>query len=175
MKKPQALREYLLKSLPNLSPDEDRLLIMANNGTLRSTMASGFSFEMAYTLDIIITDYAGDVDAIGVVLFSWIAANQPELMANLDKSKQAVSFEAEMIDNHKCDIQFQIPLTERVIVKKLENGQFDISYPGEPTYTELEPAQVISVRDTNDIELTTIETANKTGWSLDMPPTGRNP
>ena len=107
MKKPNQLREYLLNAIPDLSPDQDRLLIFTNNGSLRSTMVSGFSFEMSYTLDLVITDYAGDVDVIGVVLFTWIAENQPELMANHEKGKQAISFEAELIDNSKYDINFQ--------------------------------------------------------------------
>ncbi|MGQ0519008.1 phage tail protein, partial [Bacillus sp. D-CC] len=77
----------------------DRLLIFANDGKLMSTAANGYSFEMAYTLDMIITDYAGDVDVFGVVLFTWIMDNQSELMANLDKVKEAITFEAELIDN----------------------------------------------------------------------------
>ncbi|MGQ0439801.1 phage tail protein, partial [Bacillus sp. B-TM1] len=53
---------------------------------------------MAYTLDMIITDYAGDVDVFGVVLFTWIMDNQSELMANLDKVKEAITFEAVLIN-----------------------------------------------------------------------------
>lgn len=175
MKKPNQLREYLLKSLPELSPDQDRLLIFTTNGTLCSTMAAGFSFEMSYTLDLIITDYAGDVDTIGVVLFTWLAEHQSELMANLNKAKQAIQFEAEMIDNSKYDISFKIPLTERVIVKKNAKGQLELSYPPEPQYTEFAPPVVISVLDPSDNELTSMTTTEKQGWSLDMPPTGRNP
>lgn len=175
MKKPDHLRTYLLKALPDLSPDQDRLLIFTNNGTLRSTMAGGFSFEMAYTLDLTITDYAGDVDVLGVVLFTWISEHQSELMANHDKGKQAITFESEIIDNSKCDINFQIPLTERVIVKKNTEGKLELSYPGEPQYTEFEPPTVISVMDPSGNELTSLTTAEKKGWTLDMPPTGRNP
>ncbi|MFH4289535.1 phage tail protein, partial [Acinetobacter baumannii] len=77
---------------PDLPQDPDRLLIFANDGKLMSTAANGYSFEMAYTLDMIITDYAGDVDVFGVVLFTWIMDNQSELMANLDKVKEAITF-----------------------------------------------------------------------------------
>lgn len=175
MKKPNQLREYLLEAIPDLNQDQDRLLIFANNGTLRSTMASGYSFEMAYTLDLIITDYAGDVDTIGLVILTWITKNQSENIANQDKGKQAISFEAELLDNSKYDLNFKIPLTERVIVKKLQNGKLEISYPGEPQYTEFGQKQTISIRDPSDNELTTITTADKQGLSLDMPPTGRNP
>lgn len=175
MKKPQHLREYLLKAIPDLSPDQDRLLIFANQGSLRSTMAGGFSFEQSYKLDVIITDYAGDIDVIGVVLFTWIAENQPELMANHEKGKQAITFEAELIDNSKYDINFQIPLTERVVVKKNDDGKLELSYPGEPQYSTFDHPKIISVMDPTGNELTTLTTVEKEGWSLDMPPTGRNP
>lgn len=175
MKKPDHLRTYLLNAIPDLSPAQDRLLIFTNNGTLRSTMASGYSFEMAYTLDLTITDYAGDVDVIGVVLFTWIAEHQSELMANHEKGKQAITFEAELIDNSKYDINFQIPLTERVVVKKNNDGKLELSYPGEPQYSTFDPPRIISVMDPTGIELATLTTVEKQGWSLDMPPTGKNP
>ncbi|OTG65928.1 phage tail protein [Acinetobacter silvestris] len=175
MKKPNHLREYLLTAIPDLSPDQDRLLIFTNNGNLRSTMASGYSFEMSYILDLTITDYSGDVDVIGVVLFTWIAEHQSELMANVEKSKKAITFEAELIDNSKYDINFQIPLTERVIVKKNDEGKLELSYPSEPQYTPFDPPTEFTILDSSGNELTSWTTADKLGWSLDMPPTGKNP
>ncbi len=175
MKKPQALREYLLKSLPNLSSDEDRLLIFANQGTCRSTLSGNFSFEMTYTLDIIITDYAGDVDEVSLVLFTWLAENQSELLANIEKGKQAINFEAELIDNKKYDINFQIQLTERVVVKKLADGRLEMSYPGEPELKTFDPPQTISIRNSQDEELATVTTKEQSGFIFDMPPTGKNP
>lgn len=175
MKKPDHLRNYLLNALPDLSPDQDRLMIFTNKGTLRSTMAGGYSFEMAYTLDLTITDYAGDVDVIGVVLFTWIAEHQSELMANHEKAKQAITFETELIDNSKYDLNFQIPLTERVIVKKNADGKLELSYPSEPQYTAFESATEFIVLDPSGNQLTSWMTIDKQGWSLDMPPTGKNP
>ena len=175
MKKPHLLREYLLNAIPDLSPDQDRLLIFTNNGTLCSTMATGYSFEMSYILDLTITDYAGDIDVIGVVLFTWLAQNQSELMANFKKGKEAITFEAELIDNSKYDINFKIPLTERVVVKKNSDDKLELSYPGEPQYTALEPATDFTVLDPTGNVLASWTTTEKEGWSLDMPPTGRNP
>ena len=57
----------------------DRLLIFANDGKLMSTAANGYSFEMAYTLDMIITDYSGDVDVFGVVLLHGSWTTNPSL------------------------------------------------------------------------------------------------
>lgn len=175
MKKPHHLREYLLKAIPDLSPDQDRLLIFTNNGSLCSTLATSYSFEMKYTLDLIITDYAGDIDVIGVVLFTWIAEHQSELMANLGKGKEAITFEAELIDNSKYDINLKIPLTERVIVKKNDEGKLVLSYPKEPEYTEFGPSTEFNVLDTSGNVLASWSTVAKEGWSLDMPSTGKNP
>lgn len=175
MKKPNQLREYLLKAIPDLSPDQDRLLIFTNNGHLRSTMVGGYSFEMAYTLDLTITDYAGDVDVIGVVLFTWIAEFQSELMANHEKGKQAITFEAELIDNSKYDISFQIPLTERVIVKKNADGKLELSYPAEPQYTQFEQPTNVTLTDSSGHELASWTTVKKEGWSMAFMPPGKNP
>lgn len=175
MKKPNHLREYLLNAIPDLSPDQDRLLIFANQGSLRSTMAGGFSFEQSYTLDVIITDYAGDIDVIGVVLFTWIAEHQSELMANHEKGKQAITFEAELIDNSKYDINFQIPLTERVIVKKNAEGKLEISYPAETQYTQFEKPTNVTLTDSSGQELASWTTAEKEGFSMAFMPPGRNP
>ncbi|MDC4839534.1 phage tail protein [Acinetobacter baumannii] len=175
MKKPHHLREYLLKAIPDLSPDQDRLLIFANQGSLRSTMAGGFSFEQSYTLDVIITDYAGDIDVIGVVLFTWIAEHQSELMANHEKGKQAITFEAELIDNSKYDINFQIPLTERVIVKKNAEGKLELSYPAEPQYTQFEQPTNVTLTDSSGHELASWTTPEKEGWSMAFAPPGKNP
>lgn len=174
MKKPHALRQYLLNSIPDLAINQDRLLIFANDGKLMSTLANGYSFEMSYNLDLIITDYAGDVDLFGVVLFTWIMDNQSELMANLDKVKESITFEAELVDNSKYDLNFKIPLTERVIVKKNDNGQFQLSYPSEPQYTEFESPTDFEIIDKDGSVLAAWTTADVQGRSLDMPPPGKS-
>lgn len=175
MKKPNQLREYLLNAIPDLRPNQDRLLIFVNNGSLQSTMVSGFSFEMSYTLDVDISDYAGDVDVIGVVLFTWIAENQPELMANHEEGKQAITFEAELIDNSKYDIIFQIQLTERVVVKKNAEGKLEMSYPAEPQYTQFEQPTNVTLTDSSGHELASWTTPEKEGWSMAFTPPGKNP
>lgn len=174
MKKPQALREYILNALPDLPQDQDRLLIFANEGKLRSTFAPGFSFEMSYVLDLIITDYSGDPEIFGIVIFSWLMDNQPELLANI-KNTEGIHFEAELIDNGKYDLNFKIPLSERVIVKKNPEGKFELSYPAEPTYTEFEKPVDFELIDKDGGVLAKWKTVASEGRSLDMPLPGKNP
>lgn len=81
-------------------------------------MANGLSFEYVYTLTMILTDYAGDLAAVSIPVLDWVRINQSELMANTDKVKSGIKFDAEILANDKVDLAIQMPLTERVIVKQ---------------------------------------------------------
>lgn len=136
MNKPDSLRNHLLAAVPELRNDPDRLLVFIDNGTVRSTAAVGLSFEYAYTLNVMLTDFAGHPDALMIPLLAWLMVNQHELLANLEKGKEAIKFEADILDNSKVDLSIEIPLTERVIVKKQDGGTLQVSHPDEP---QLEP------------------------------------
>lgn len=136
MNKPDSLRRHLEQAIPELRKNPDRLLVFIDNGTLRSTAAPGLSFEYDYTLNLIFTDFAGHPDSIAVPLFAWLLVNQNELMANLDRAKDSVQFEADLLDNSKVDLSITLPLTERVIVKPQGDGQLLITHPPEPPLEE---------------------------------------
>ena len=174
MKKPQLLREYLLKALPDLPTDQDRLRIVADQGSMQSLLTTGYSFEMSYKLEILLTECVIEPEVIALVIFTWLREHQSEFMANHAKSKEAITFESEIIDNEKSDIYFSVNLSERIIVKKTEDDQLEISYPDEPQYTEFSDATNVQVIKNGEI-LFEFMTVDKSGWSLDMPFTGRNP
>lgn len=136
MNKPSALRAHLLAAVPELHKNPDRLLVFTDNGTIRSTAAPGLSFEYSYTLNIILTDYAGHPDAVAIPLLAWLLVNQPELLTNLEKGKTAIAFEADVLDNSKVDLSLKLPLTERVIVKKQDDGSLQVNHPNEPELFE---------------------------------------
>lgn len=136
MNKPESLRQHLIQANPELAKNPDRMLVFVDNGTMRSTSAEGLSFEYAYTLNLIFTDFAGHPDSIAIPLFAWLLVNQNELMANLDRAKDSVQFEADLLDHSKVDLSITLPLTERVIVKDQGDGQLIISYPPEPPLEE---------------------------------------
>lgn len=61
-------------------------------------MAAGtgsLSFEYRYKLNVIITDYIGDPDAIMVPLLAWITVHQHELLGNPDMRKTGIGFEVD--------------------------------------------------------------------------------
>ncbi|QUE75778.1 phage tail protein [Stutzerimonas stutzeri] len=136
MNKPSALRAHLLAAVPELHKNPDRLLVFIDNGTIRSTAAPGLSFEYSYTLNIILTDYAGHPDAVAIPLLAWLLVNQPELLTNLEKGETAIAFEADVLDNSKVDLSLKLPLTERVIVKKQDDGSLQVNHPNEPELFE---------------------------------------
>jgi hypothetical protein len=150
MNKPESLRAYLLAAIPELKRNPDRLLVFVDNGSMRSTAAPGLSFEYAYSLNIILTDFAGHPDAVAIPLFAWVRANQRELMENLERGRDAIKFEADILDNKKVDLSITLPLTERVIVKRQANGTLQVDHPAEPVVDDelfLVPAMRIETSD----------------------------
>lgn len=147
MQKPQQLKDFLISSIPELQINPERLLVFVDEGHLRSTLANGLSFEYAYKLTLILTDYAGDLAAISIPLLDWVRVHQSELLANLDQVKNAISFEAEILANDKVDLVVQLPLTERVIVQRLDDGSINISYPEEPQYQKVQDSTLVTLYD----------------------------
>ena len=50
------------------------------------------------------------------------------------RGKDAIAFEADILDGGKVDMSIKLPITERVIVKRLSDGKLDISHPDEPDF-----------------------------------------
>lgn len=150
MNKPESLRAHLLAAIPELKRNPDRLLVFIDNGSLRSTAAPGLSFEYSYTLNLILTDFAGHPDAVAVPLFAWVLVNQRELMENLERGRDAIKFEADILDNSKVDLSITLPLTERVIVKRQADGTLQATHPAEPVVDDelfLVPAMRVETPD----------------------------
>lgn len=134
MNKPNSLRDHLLAADPTLAQNPERLLVFIDEGNIRATAAPGLSFEWLYTLNIIITDYAGHPDNIAIPLLAWLRRNQPDLLTNIEKGKDAIGFEADILGNDKVDLSITMPLTERVIVKRLPDESLEVTHPPEPDF-----------------------------------------
>lgn len=131
MIKPQSLRLHLLAAVPALDNDPERLLIFVEAGTLASTFQPGLSFEYRYTLELVLTDFAGAPEAVMVPLLQWLTWHQPELLATPGKREQ-VSFEVDVLTGDLVDLAIKLPLTERVIVARDDAGLLQLRYVGEP-------------------------------------------
>jgi len=132
MKKPDSLRAALVAALPDLARDPERFLVFIDQGSLHATYVPSLSFECAYTLNIILTDFAADPLIVWVALLAWLSANQPELLDNVDLRRDGVAFEADILDSAKCDLSIKVKLSEFVIVKRSDDGRLDIEPIAEP-------------------------------------------
>ncbi|UXY16730.1 phage tail protein [Chitiniphilus purpureus] len=132
MLKPNSLRATLLASVPGLNVDPDRLQIFLDEGRIIATGAHSHSFEYAYTLNAIITEYAGHADAIVVPVLSWLHVNQPDLLDNPDKRRDGFVFEADLLSHGGVDLSLKIQLTERVVVRQGEGGALTAEHCSEP-------------------------------------------
>lgn len=132
MNKPENLRAHLLATIAEFKHNPDRLLIFINNGKVRCTAAPSLSFEYSFDLQIILTDFAGHPDSVMLPILGWLSVNQSELLENLDKVKNGIQFEADILDTSKVDLSLTLPLTERVIVGRDDQGNTTVKHAGEP-------------------------------------------
>lgn len=116
--KPEQLREALIRSVPQLTQNPDSLKISIGSGRIVSTLASSLSFEYQYQLNLVITDYAENIDLIMVPALAWLRENQPDIMSTEEKRRTGFTFKVNMISDTSGDITIDIQLTERVIVKQ---------------------------------------------------------
>jgi hypothetical protein len=132
MLKPASLRAALEATLPELKRNPDRLLVFANEGSIRCTSASSLSFEYVYTLQVIVTDYGRDADTLMVPVLAWVATHQPELLANPERQPEGIRFEADLLNHTTMDLAVSLMLTERVIVLDNGDGSYTTEHAPEP-------------------------------------------
>lgn len=168
MNKPSSLKQHLIAAVPELRGNPDKLLIFIDQGRIRSTTAPGLSFEYGYTLNVILTDFAGHPDAVAVPLLAWLLVNQPDLMQNLEKAKDAIQFDADILANDLVDLSITLPLTERVIVKRQEGTAHSIEHVPEPQLTEHWPITAMQLYAGNQL-LAEWESAPPVGVDIETP------
>lgn len=136
MLKPGSLRAHLTAALPELARDPERLVVLARAGRIITTGTAALSFEYAYTLQMIVLDYAGHADAVMVPLLAWLKRHQPELMDNPDRREKAVRFEVEYLTPQTIDLSIEMDLTERVLVRPREGtpGGLNVIHVPEPPH-----------------------------------------
>jgi hypothetical protein len=135
MYKPASLRAHLTAANPDLKQNPDKLLVFADEGHAVATGTVSLSFEYQYKLNIIITDYAGDADAIMVPLLAWVRVHQLDLIEHPEKRKTGIAFEVDFNNQETVDLSIKLALTERVIVTPGADGRLDVKHLPEPQPT----------------------------------------
>lgn len=119
MLKPQLLRKALTDSVPLLQRNPDSLNVFIDSGRVVSTLATSLSFEYQYRLNMVITDYTGNIDLLIVPMLEWLRVNEPDIMATKDKQQNGFTFKADVISDTASDISIDLQLTERVIIRRV--------------------------------------------------------
>lgn len=136
MRKPADLREYLTRRNAFLQANPDRLQVFVEKGRIVCNGTRNLSHEYRYTLTLVVTDYPDSEDEIMLPLLGWLRVNQPELFENPSRWDTAFQFEVELLNNNTVDIEIQLALTERVIVKPGHDGRLRAAHIGEPAHPE---------------------------------------
>ncbi|AIY42988.1 Phage tail protein [Collimonas arenae] len=118
-----------------MQQNPDKLLVFADAGNTVATGTASLSFEYRYKLNIIITDYSGDPDAIMVPLLAWVAIHQRDLLDNAELRKTGIGFDVDFNNHETIDLSINLALTERVVVKRGDAGRLDVRHPAEPQPT----------------------------------------
>lgn len=143
MNKPDRLRQQLAETISHFASNPDCLQLYFANGNLRATGAESLSFQYAYDLEIIVTDFPHHPDVLFVPLLAFIRREQSELLFNPDWQEN-ITFEIEPNNDKTFDIFIKIPLTERVIVQA-ENDHYHIQHANEPEPTEWQVLEKFTV------------------------------
>lgn len=136
MKKPTDLRAHLTQWVPDLAANPDKLHVFIERGAIATKIGAGLGYQYAYTVQIIITDFAEPADVLIVPLLVWLQTNQPDLLLDTARRDKAIAFEAEIIDHKTIDIALTLDLTERVLVSAVLGG-YECTHLGEPQLPDL--------------------------------------
>ncbi len=135
MKKPDSLRQSISEGLEFLKKNPDALHLFVDEGTVVSTGVPAPGWEYRYTLNVVVTDYAGDPNLLIAVVCNWLATHQPDALNNPELREKLFRFEVDILNNDLCDIAIYLALTERVIVT-VENGLAVVEAVPEPASPE---------------------------------------
>lgn len=120
MLKPDSLRNTLTDAVPVLRTNPDMLRLFVDNGKIAATLAASLSFEKQYTLNVVVTDFTGDMDLLLVPVMAWLREYQPDIMTTDEGRKKGFTFYADINNDSSVDISISLLLTERTLVKQVD-------------------------------------------------------
>lgn len=135
MNKPQSLRKALNNAVSYVRDNPDRLHMFVDSGSLVATSAASVSWEYRYTLNIIVTDFAGDQNLLMAPILFWLIDNQPDALQNPAEREKLFTFEVDILGNDRCDLSLNLKLTERVIAREVD-GVMQVEAVPEPEVPE---------------------------------------
>lgn len=139
MRKARELREFLTRAVPLFEAEPDRLQVFIDKGKIIANGVPGLSHEYRFTLSVIITDFAGEADAVMLPVLAWMLVNQPDAFATQERRESALSFIVDFNNSESVDIEIQAQITERVTVQATPGQGYAVRHQAEPI-DDWEPA-----------------------------------
>lgn len=131
MKKLNSIKDTLLKKIPYLGKNPEKLYLFVDDGGIFATNEPSLSYEYIYSLNIILEAFPGDQNVVFAVVGEWVKQHQPDILANPDKRANGIRFEADILNSQSANISIDLKLTERVIVS-VQDGKYHVEAVPEP-------------------------------------------
>ena len=131
MKKLNSIKDALLKKIPYLGNNPEKLYLFVDDGGIFATNEPSLSYEYIYSLNIILEAFPGDQNVVFAVVVEWVKQHQPDILANPDKRANGIRFEADILNSQSANISIDLKLTERVIVS-VQDGKYHVEAVPEP-------------------------------------------
>ena len=112
MIKAQLLRQRIEARLPHLEPD--KLNMFVSKGRILTNAKASGAYEQHYSTEIVLTDFAGGPDGLFGAVVDFMREQMPEVMANPDLARDAITFEAEALNHQTYDLLITVQLSEQV-------------------------------------------------------------
>ncbi|WP_027794565.1 phage tail protein [Paraburkholderia acidipaludis] len=128
MIKPASLRAAIVRAIPSLAANPDKLTVFIDAGSIAATSARSLSFEYRYTCNVMLLDFAGDSDELFVAIVEWARAYQADLFLNPDERANGITYEVDILDNATADVSVKLQLTESVVVRQADDGTRTIEH-----------------------------------------------
>ncbi|EPE4190751.1 phage tail protein [Yersinia enterocolitica] len=134
MLKPDNLRKTLTDAVPMLRTNPDMLRLFVDNGKIAATLAASLSFEKQYTLNVVVTDFTGDIDLLLVPIMAWLRENQPDIMTTDEGQKKGFTWYTDINNDNSIDVSINLLLTERTLVREVDSALHvqNIPEPSQP-------------------------------------------
>lgn len=148
MYKPASLRAHLLLQVPGLQAESLHTFVDA--GHIEATASTSMSYVYHYSLQAIITDYAGHSDAVILPILTWLRTHQPELFLSTTLMAESFKFEADILSHDTYDFGITLKLSERVSVKT-EGRTATVQHHGEPPlepYADVDSWELVILGET---------------------------
>ncbi|WP_058910975.1 phage tail protein [Entomohabitans teleogrylli] len=135
MLKPRSLRKALTDAVPVLRKNPEMVRLFIDSGKIASTLAASLSFENQYTLNVVVTDYTGELDYLLVPIQAWLREHQPDIMTTDEGRKKGFTWFADINNDDSQDVSISLMLTERTLVSE-SDGRLHVRHVPEPSPPE---------------------------------------